>query len=140
VSEQAKVRAMHSIPLLTVTALVETGTGVLLLIWPALVMALLFGWRQPAPETLVMGRVAGAGVLSIGVASWRATRDANGPTLAAVLAGVLAYNAVGAVVLVFTGAVLSMVGALLWPAVAYHLALTAWGATCLRPQPPVARP
>ena len=127
-------------PLLTVTALVEAGTGALLLAWPALVLGLLFGWRQPSPETLVMGRVAGAGALSIGVASWAAMRDTQQRTAPlAVLAGVLTYNAVGAAVLVFASAALSMVGILLWPAVVYHVALTAWGAVCVRRRQSMAR-
>jgi hypothetical protein len=37
---------MRVTPLMIVTALAETGIGLLLLAWPALVFALLFGWRQ----------------------------------------------------------------------------------------------
>jgi hypothetical protein len=113
-------------PILSVTALVECPTGLLLLLWPALVFALLFGWHLPAPETLVMGRIAGAGALSIGIASWLARDDARTPAQIGVLAGVLAYNALAAAVLVFAGAVLSMTGPVLWPAVVYHVALAAW--------------
>jgi integrase len=39
---------MRVTPLMIVTALVETGIGLLLLAWPALVFSLLFGWRQTA--------------------------------------------------------------------------------------------
>ena len=59
---------MRLSPILYVTALVEGPTGLLLLVWPALVFALLFAWHLPAPETLVMGRIASTGVLSIGIA------------------------------------------------------------------------
>jgi hypothetical protein len=119
-------------PLLIVTALAEAGTGLLLLVWPALVLALLFGWRPAAPETLVMARVAGAAVLSIGVASWVASRDARTTAQLGMLAGLLTYNVVGAVVLVVAGAVSKMAGVLLWPAVVYHVALAAWSAACVR--------
>ena len=34
--------------LMIVTALVETGTGLLLLVWPAPIFALVLGWRQKA--------------------------------------------------------------------------------------------
>ena len=61
---------MRVTPLMIVTAVMETGTGLLLVAWPALLFTLLFGWRQVAPETLLIGRVAGAAVISIGVASW----------------------------------------------------------------------
>ena len=122
---------MRLTPILYVTALVEGPTGLLLLVWPALVFALLFGWHGPASETLVMGRIAGAGVLSIGIASWGARGDARTPAQVGVLAGGLASNALGAAVLVFAGVVLSMAGLVLWPAVVYHAALAAWCVACL---------
>jgi hypothetical protein len=122
--------------LLTITAVAEVGTGMLLLLWPTLVLALLFGWRLASSETVVMGRVAAAGVLSIGVAGWAARREASTPP---VLAAVLAYNAVGAAVLLFAGAGLGMAGVLLWPAVAYHVALAGWSGACLRRRPEATR-
>ena len=123
---------MRPTALMTVTALVETGTGLLLLAGPTLVFALLFGWRQVAPETLLIGRVAGAAVISIGVASWAAGRDIGTPAQLGVLAGLLTYNVVVALVLVFAGAVLRMIGVVLWPAVVYHAAFAVWCLACLQ--------
>ena len=51
---------MRVTPLMIVNTLVEAGTGLLLPVWPVLVFVLLLGWRQAAPETLLIGRVAGA--------------------------------------------------------------------------------
>jgi hypothetical protein len=121
---------MRVTPIMTVTALVETGTGLLLLIWPAVVFALLFGWRQVAPETLLIGRVAGAGVISIGVASWPARRDTRTPGQTGVLAGVLTYNVLAALLLAFAGLGLKRAGIVLWPAVAYHVVLAGWCVAC----------
>jgi hypothetical protein len=95
------------------------------------VLALLFGWRQGTAEMLVMGRVAGAGVLSIGVMSWTARREAWTAAQLGVLVGLVTYNAVSAAVLVWAAFALGMVGVLLWPAVVYHVALLAWGAAGL---------
>jgi len=122
---------MRSTALMTVTAFVETGTGLLLLIWPALLFALLFDWRQVAPETLLIGRVAGAGVISIGVASWPASRDTRTPGELGVLAGVLTYNVLAALLLTFAGVGLKITGIALWPAVVYHAVLAAWCVACL---------
>jgi hypothetical protein len=72
-------------------------------------------------------------VLSIGIASWVARGDARTPVQLGMLAGVLAYNALGAVVVVFAEAVLGMAGLVLWPAVVYNAALAAWCVTCLPP-------
>jgi len=70
----------------------------------ASVFALLFGGRQVAPETLLIGRVAGAAVISIGVASWPARRDSRTPAQLGVLAGRLTYNVLAALLLAFAGA------------------------------------
>jgi hypothetical protein len=121
---------MRVTPLLIVTAFVETGTGLLLLVWPALVFALLLGWRQAASDTLLIGRVAGAAVLSIGVASWPARHGARTPAQPGVLAGLLTYNVLAALLLAFAGAGLKMAGVMLWPAVVYHAALAAWCVAC----------
>jgi hypothetical protein len=130
---------MRVTPLMIVTALVETGTGLLLLVWPALVFALLLGWRQAAPETLLIGRVAGAAVISIGVASWLARHDARAPAQLGVLAGLLTYNVLAAFLLAFAGTGLKMVGVMLWPAVVYHAMLAAWCVACLPRGRPVER-
>jgi len=96
-----------------------------------LIFALLFGWRQVAPETLLIGRVASAGVISIGVASWPAKRDTRSPGELGVLAGVLIYNVLAALLLAFAGTGLKMAGVALWPAIAYHAVLAAWCVACL---------
>src|SRR5262245_56096159 len=114
-----------------VTVLVETATGLLLLAWPALVFVLLLGWRQAAPETLLIGRVAGAAVISFGMASWPARHDTHTPAQLGVLAGLLTYNVLVALLLAFAGAGLKMAGVLLWPAVVYHAALAKWCVACL---------
>lgn len=132
-------REMRVTPLLTVTALAEGPTGLLLLVWPALVLALLFGWRHATAETLVVARVAGAGVLSIGVTSWTARRDASTPAARGVLTGLVVYNVVAAAVLVLAAVGLEMVGILLWPAVVYHAALATWSIACSRGTKATAR-
>jgi hypothetical protein len=69
-------------------------------------------------------------VISIGVASWPARRDTRTPGELGVLAGVLTYNVLSALLLAFAGAGLKMAGVLLWPAVVYHAVLAAWCVAC----------
>jgi hypothetical protein len=130
---------MRASLLLVVTAVFEGATGLLLLLAPALVLSLLFGWRQIGPDTALIGRVAGAAVLGLSAASWLARDDAGSRAGLGVLTGLLVYNVVAAVLVVFVGVVLSMVGLLLWPAALYHVALTAWSVDCLRRWPEVER-
>jgi hypothetical protein len=109
-----------------VTALVESATGFLLLVLPTVPLALLLGSSECAPETLLVGRVAGAALCGIGIASWRAQEDRRTPAQLGLLTGILLYDVAAAVLLGYAGAALNMVGLALWPAVVLHTALAAW--------------
>jgi hypothetical protein len=115
--------------LLVVTAVVEGATGLCLLFLPALLFALLLGWQQAAIDANFVGRIAGASLLAMGIASWMARNDALTPAQRGLLTGILVYNAATAMLLAFAGVVLKMVGILLWPAVALHAILAVW---CVR--------
>ena len=64
--------------LLLATAFVETAAGLMLLVSPTRVAALLLGASLDAPAALVVARIAGAAVLSLGCACWLARNE--GPT------------------------------------------------------------
>jgi hypothetical protein len=117
--------------LLIVTALTEAGTGLVLLVWPPVLFALLLGAERPSPEANFLARIAGAALLAIGVACWLARNDHGGPAQLGLLTGVLIYDVAAAALLAYAGLVLSMVGIALWPAVVLHAALAVWCATCL---------
>ena len=118
--------------LLTVTAVAEIVTGLALLALPAVVLAALLGNQSAVEETLVVGRVAGAALLAIGVASALARDDAGSPALRGVLIGVLAYDALAALLLAHAGLDLQMTGPALWPVVAVHTLLAGWCVLCLQ--------
>jgi len=60
-----------------VTASTEAATGVALLVVPVLVVSLLFGGSLDTPTALVVVRVTGAALLSLGSrAGWRAMSHA----------------------------------------------------------------
>jgi hypothetical protein len=117
--------------LFIVTAIVEVGAGLALLVWPPLPLWLLLGSQEYLPEAFLFGRVAGAALYAIGVASWLARNDQRNPAQLGLLAGVLIYNVAVAILLVDAGARLSMAGVALWPAVALHGTLATWCIVCL---------
>jgi hypothetical protein len=119
--------------LLLVTALVEAATGLCLLILPAVLLALLLGVGQATVDAIFVGRIAGAALLAIGIASWMARNDTRTPAQLGLLTGILFYNAAAAMLLAYAGAVLKMIGVLLWPTVALHAILAVWCFSCLRP-------
>ena len=118
--------------LLIVTALVETPTGVMLLLSPALVVAFLLGASLDAPAALVVARIAGAALISLGGACWLARNDGPNRAVPGLVAAMLLYNCVAVAVLANAGTGAGLVGVLTWPVMALHAALAIWCIACLR--------
>jgi hypothetical protein len=118
--------------LLIVTALVETTIGLMLLVSPALVVVFLLGVSIDAPAALIVGRIAGAALLSLGCACWLARNDGPNRAVPGLVAAMLLYNSVAVAILTNAGAGARLVGVLTWPPVAVHAALAVWCIACLR--------
>ena len=109
---------MEARTLLTVTALAETGVGLLLLLSPPLVSGLLLGVSLDAPAALIVGRIAGAALVSLGSACWLARDDGPNRARRGLVAAMVLYNCAAVAVLAHAGAGVRLVGVLMWPAVA----------------------
>ena len=118
--------------LLIVTAAIETATGVALLGMPLLVVSLLLGGLLATPAALVVTRVAGAALLSLGLACWLARDDGQSRAARGLIAAMLLYNAGAVTVLAYAGVGMGLSGIGLWPAVLLHAALAVWCVVCLR--------
>jgi hypothetical protein len=112
--------------LLIVTAAAETATGLALLGMPSLVVSLLLGGSLDTPAALVVARMTGAALLSLGVACWLARNDEKSRAAVGVVKAILLYNIAAVSVLAFAGIVAGLSGVGLWPAVLLHAALAAW--------------
>jgi hypothetical protein len=106
---------------LALAAVLEAVTGLALMIHPSLVSQLLFGDGVTGTGRAV-GRVAGFGLLSLGLACWpgREGEGAKAPGLR----GMLAYGVLATLYLVYLGISRRPTGSLLWPAAGLHLVLT----------------
>ena len=106
--------------ILAFAAIVEIGTGLALMIDPRIVVSMLVGPNTPAEE-IPMGRLPGIAILALGLACWPSGASAEGGSPA--FRGMLVYNALIALFLVYLFKVGHLGGVLLWPAVVLHAAV-----------------
>ena len=111
--------------LLIVTGIFESVTGILLLISPSLPVSILFDSSVDNPVGLLIGRLAGAALLSLGVACWL-VRNEKSRAVTGVAIAMLLYNVVALVLLTFAGLIVHLSGMGLWPAVFIHVVLSIW--------------
>jgi hypothetical protein len=98
---------------LVFSAVAEAATGLALLIVPSLVGQLLLG-EELTGIAVPVARVAGIGLIGLGIACW------PGPPLV----GMLTYSALVTLYLVYVGFAAGLTGVFLWPAVALHAVLS----------------
>ena len=126
---------MQTAKILRFTAIVEVATGLALMTDPALVVALLLG-ADLTGGLVPLGRVAGVALLALGLACWPDGQPTGSGSPA--LRGMLAYNVLIALYLIYLGAVAHQGGLLLWPAVVLHgvvAFLLVWTARTARRMP-----
>jgi hypothetical protein len=110
--------------LFVVTAALESGAGLTLLVAPAAVIRLLFGPSVDLFPAVGIARLTGAALFSLGAACWWARSDGRSAASQALLRALLIYNA-SVVVLGLSGA-LGALAALLWAAVVLHGVQAIW--------------
>jgi hypothetical protein len=106
--------------LVAVAAAIEVAAGVILIISPPLVARLMLNADLNAAGEAV-GRVAGFGLLGLGVACWPVSAHVSARS--APVRGLLAYNVLGAIFFIYLGLQGTLVGIVLWPAAALHSVL-----------------
>jgi len=118
--------------LLIVTAAAETATGLALLGLPSLVVSLLLGGSLDTPAALVVARITGAALLSLGVACWLVRNDEKSRGAVGLVKAMMLYNVAAVAILAYAGVGAGMSGVGLWPAVLLHAVLAAWCIARLR--------
>jgi len=108
--------------LLTISGALEVLVGLLALITPTTVIAVLLGAPMD-PIASVLARLFGAGVFALGLACLKARHDVTSPAGLALSLGITAYNVLAAAVIIWAAAGLSLGGLLLWAAGIGHAVL-----------------
>jgi len=101
-----------------VSAAIEVGTGVALIAVPEVVARLLLG-TELTSGGIAVARIAGCGLLALGLACWPGGNDATPQAVRALVI----YNLLAGVYLGYLRVGGGFVSYLLWPACALHLVL-----------------
>ena len=109
---------MKTSTLVRLSAAIEAATGVALIAAPDLVARVLLG-PGLSDSGVAVGRVAGFGLLSLGLACWPTADDATPSAVRALFV----YNLLAAVYLGYLRVSGEFVAFLLWPACALHAVL-----------------
>jgi hypothetical protein len=119
--------------LLALAAVSETASGLVLLVYPPIVVHLLFG-AETTGAGIIMSRLAGISLIALGIACW------PGNMAHRALYGMLTYSMLAMLYLAYVG-VIGAAGILLWPAVAVHAGLSILLGRAWRKEqrPPAAR-
>jgi hypothetical protein len=111
--------------LLIATAVIEVGTGLALLIAPAVTVYLLLG-AEIYGAAIPIARITAAALLALGVACWFARVDVQSRASRGLVAAILVYDFGAVLVLGAAGIQLQTAGIKLWLAVVLHAALGVW--------------
>jgi hypothetical protein len=103
--------------LLAIAATAEALTGLVLFVYPPIVIKLLFG-ANAVGVGLVISRFGGIALIGLGVACWPCG------TASRAVCGMLTYSTLATLYLVYLGFGRQWTGVLLWPAVIIHVLLT----------------
>ena len=103
--------------ILSFAAVVETGTGLVLLLDPETLIRLLLGMEVSGAATL-LGRCFGIALLALGLACWPTAQPASSDSRS--FRAMLVYNVLIALYLAYLGTVRHLGGLLLWPGTALH--------------------
>ena len=119
--------------LLATTAVIEAAAGLALLFLPSAAVDLLLGTPLAAPAAFIVARVAGAGLLTFGVACWLARSDTQSPAARGLIIAMVIYN-VGVALILGTAGVRSLRdGLVLCPAaVVLDVVMAVWSVVNLR--------
>jgi hypothetical protein len=121
--------------LFKLTAIIETATGLGLIAAPSVVVRLLLGSERDTCAAGILGRVAGAALLALGVACWLGRDDTQSRAARGLVVAMLMYNIAATAVLAFASIGLGLHGVALWPAVVLHAVMAIWCIVCLRRSP-----
>ncbi|HSF10673.1 MAG TPA: hypothetical protein VLA60_14785 [Nitrospirales bacterium] len=118
--------------LFILTAILEAGAGLALTLSQSASTVVLVGGSLDTDGGLIAARIAGAALVSLGVACWFARNDGQSDAAKGLVSAMLLYNVGAGGVFLYAGMGLGLTGIRLWPAALLHTGLASWCLGCLR--------
>jgi len=118
--------------LFIVSAVIELGAGLALLIVPSMAVALLFGVPLVTPVGLTITRLAGGALLALGVGSGIAACGRDGRHGAGMIAALLVYHIAAVILFGYAKIGYGTPGIPLWLVIGLHAGMTLWCLASLR--------
>ena len=112
--------------LLTVTAVIEMMTGLVLIAFPSMLVKILLGSSPDGPAALTIARIAGVAIFALGTACWPGRNDSQGKAARGLVTALLIYNFGVSVILIYAGLGLGLSCIGLWGIVMIHAAMGTW--------------
>lgn len=119
-----------------ITAIFEAATGIAVMLAPSRAAFLLLGSPLDSPAALVIGRVLGIALFSLGAACWSTPIGSSGRSAAGLITAMLIYNVSVAVLFCYARFGQGLAGVGLLPAAIAHSALAVWCVVGLASQSP----
>ena len=115
--------------LLMTTSVLESVTGLGMLMFPSIGSSLLLGPPIDSDNALVIARFAAVAILALAVACWLARRDENALATKGLVIAMSLFNAGAVVVLLHANLGYGLAGGASWPATILHALMGTW---CVR--------
>jgi hypothetical protein len=117
--------------LLIVKSVVECLAGLALALFPSMPVSLLLGSPPNGAVGIVVCRIGGTALLTMGIACWWARNDSQSRAATGLIVAMLVYDVTVVVILILARFAARLSGIGLWPAVALHSGLGFWSLLCL---------
>ncbi|MFI5154160.1 MAG: hypothetical protein ACHQET_12545 [Chitinophagales bacterium] len=111
-----------------ISALIESGAGLIFLIAPSMAVSILLGSSINAVG-IMLGRVAGAALFSLAIVCWFARKNEESRTTKGLGVAMLFYNLTVSGILLYGVLGVNLQGSGLWPLVFLHTVMAIW---CIR--------
>jgi hypothetical protein len=115
--------------LLQVMAFINVMAGIAFIVFPVFLSWLVLGVSLSEPAAVVVSRIAGVAVLSLGIVCWMVASEGRSKPGKSLVTGLAIYNTLVMMVMVYSITIQDFTSSGLWVVILLHAILAGW---CIR--------